>query len=120
MLLAHTIAVKGDEVEPVIPEATALRLLHSVLVETDEMNEMLKKGDTQIVTDVNNIHKRSYFSPVLKGENNVCCRKPWINSRKSVAYFCYSMPCSVLSFHSFSIQYGFCREAGNFFMIESP
>lgn len=73
MLLAHTIAVKGDEVEPVIPEATALKLLHSVLVETDDMNEMLKKGDTQIVTDVNNIHKRSYFSPVLKGENNVFC-----------------------------------------------
>lgn len=56
-----------------MPEATALRLLHSVLVETDAMNEMLKKGDTQIVADVNNIHKRSYFSPVLKGENNVFC-----------------------------------------------
>ena len=37
-----------------------MRLLHSVLVETDAMNEMLKKGDTQIVTDVNNIHKRAY------------------------------------------------------------
>ena len=55
-----------------------MRLLHSVLVETDAMNEMLKKGDTQIVTDVNNIHKRSYFSPVLKGENNVCCFSHYI------------------------------------------
>ena len=61
-----------------MPEATALRLLHSVLVETDAMNEMLKKGDTQIVTDVNNIHKRSYFFPVLKGENNVCCFSPYV------------------------------------------
>lgn len=60
MLLSHILAVKGGSVEPVIPEAVAMKQLDIMIQQVDDMYERIAVAETPITVDEYNTNNRVY------------------------------------------------------------